>query len=87
MTATGWTWDECLDQLTGPRIEALYAAWRQYPPTHKLVAAFVGYKGEKPAGEPGGIQHMSSEMAERIIAAGGVLISGDMLGGPRGGQQ
>lgn len=82
MTSTGWTWDDCLDQLTISRLAALYKSWRMHPPAHKLIAAYIEYK---PALLPGeatpGSTHMTGEMAEAIIRTGGVLISGDMLRG------
>ena len=41
---TGWTWDEALDGLTMPRLAALQAEWRAYPPAHWLVAAALKYR-------------------------------------------
>lgn len=74
--------------MTIPRIEALYAAWKRTPPLNKLVAVYLEYKPPLDRGEASpGVEHMSSEMAEAIIRSGGVLISGDMLGGPAGGQR
>lgn len=82
MSGVAWTWDECLDQLTMPRIEAIYRAWKRTPPTAKLLAAFVGYKPPPDAGEASpGVQHMTGDMMDAIIRAGGVLISADMLNG------
>ena len=83
MTSTGWTWDQCLDQLTLPRLAALQAEWRRCPPVHRLLAAFVGYEAPAPAERS---QYMSPEMIDRIIQGGGAFITGDMLGGPRGGR-
>lgn len=83
MASTGWTWDECLDQLDTPRMAALEAIWLRWPPVHKLLAAFIGYK----APEEQAKQYITPEVADRIIQSGGVFITGDMLGGPRGGQR
>jgi len=43
-TVTGWTWETCEDELTWPRIEALYEEWADHPPVHETVAAYLGYK-------------------------------------------
>jgi hypothetical protein len=49
MTVTGQDWDRLEDSLTWPRIVALYDYWRQSPPSHVLLAGYVGYKPpEKP---------------------------------------
>ena len=85
MTTIGWTWDQCLDQLTAPRLAALEAVWQRWPPVHKLLAAFVGYKPPQLVEEQPSF--MSPEMVQRIIDSGGAFITGDMLGGPRGGQR
>lgn len=42
--STGWTWDYCEDELTWPRIEALYDEWADHPPVHEMVAVYLGYK-------------------------------------------
>lgn len=42
--ATGWTWDEIETQMTLPRLKALGRAWRRHPPSHLLLAAWLGYK-------------------------------------------
>jgi hypothetical protein len=44
MMVTGRPWDELEDTLTAPRLEALFAEWRQHPPVGDLVAAYIGYK-------------------------------------------
>lgn len=41
---TGWTWDYVEEQLDIPRLAALNAYWRNHPPVHYLLAAFVGFK-------------------------------------------
>jgi hypothetical protein len=44
VAATGWTWDDTLDGLTIPRLQALRAEWRRRPPVHWLVAAALRYQ-------------------------------------------
>lgn len=41
---TGWTWEYIDDQMTLPRLYGLYEYWRDHPPLHALVAAFLGVK-------------------------------------------
>lgn len=43
ISCTGWTWEQ-VGRLTLPRLRALYAHWRQHPPTHRLVASYLGYE-------------------------------------------
>lgn len=43
ISCTGWTWEQ-VGRLTLPRLRALYAHWRHHPPTHRLVAAYLGYE-------------------------------------------
>lgn len=45
--STGWTWDYIDDNMTIPRYLALAKYWKEWPPIHKLVAAYLGYKGKK----------------------------------------
>ena len=48
-TTTGWTWDYIGQNLTLPRVYALMEYWRKHPPTHILVAAYLGVKSDSPA--------------------------------------
>jgi hypothetical protein len=58
-TTTGWTYGE-IDGLTLPQVVELKTYWRENPPVHQLVAAYMGYK---PPADPG--QEQSGEgMAE-----------------------
>lgn len=41
--ALGWTWDAAESQLDLHRLQALTTHWRSHPPTHLLVAAYLGY--------------------------------------------
>lgn len=40
---TGWTWDE-VGRLTLPRYRALYRRFKDHPPVHWMVAAYLGIK-------------------------------------------
>lgn len=50
IASTGWTWAD-VDDLTIPRYLALLRYWKQSPPIHMLVAAYMGFKGAD-AGTP-----------------------------------
>jgi len=50
VSVTGWTWDYCEDELTMDRIGALQQEWMEHPPVGDLLAAFMGFKYEKPKG-------------------------------------
>jgi len=68
---TGYTWDE-VGRLTLPRIRALMNYWAKHPPTHVLVAAYLGFKG-------GGTQaQQAPEQASALheLAAGAPLLTG-----------
>lgn len=42
---TGWTWDQCRDQLDLPRVAAMRAAWKDNPPltiTMRMAAEALG---------------------------------------------
>ena len=42
---TGWTWDQVLDQVDTPRLEAFRRAWADCPPLCDVVAfAIAGIK-------------------------------------------
>lgn len=43
----GWTWEYIDDAMTIPRYVALVEYWKSWPPLHQLVAAWMGYKGER----------------------------------------
>lgn len=60
--ATGWTWDEVETQMTLPRLKALGRAWRRHPPSHLLLAAWLGYKA--PAGPRGREGEPRGDLAE-----------------------
>lgn len=42
------SWDEVEEQLTLPRLIALTVYWEVHPPTHLLLAGFVGFKPKEP---------------------------------------
>lgn len=47
--ATGWTWEYIGERLTLPRLYALYAHWRKFPPVAVSVALYLGIKPKAPA--------------------------------------
>ena len=55
--STGWTWEYVAADIDLVRLGHLSEYWKQHPPTHVLVAAYMGV-GEKsapsdPNGPPG----------------------------------
>lgn len=74
--ATGWGWEQTLDELTAPRLAALREHWRMHPPVHKIVAAFCGYKPppEKPEADP--VRISTPDQARAFMAATGGRIEG-----------
>jgi hypothetical protein len=50
--ATGWTWEYIGQCLTWPRLEAMHAHWRRYPPVHISVALFTGSGTRASASKP-----------------------------------
>ena len=40
----GWTWEYIGECMTLPRLAAMSEHWKQYPPVHKSVAAYLGIK-------------------------------------------
>jgi hypothetical protein len=51
MMGIGYTWEQ-VDDFDLPRVYAVYRGWRRHPPTHWLMASYVGYK-PPPSAEPG----------------------------------
>jgi len=49
---TGWTWDYVRNHVDLPTLDALNAEWRQHPPVHHLVAAYLDYQPSQHAGAP-----------------------------------
>jgi hypothetical protein len=47
--ALGWGWTQAEAELDLHRLQALTQHWRQHPPTHLLVAAYLQYEPPKPA--------------------------------------
>ena len=46
-SSTGWSWDYVEETLTVPRLLALCACWRNHPPAHLLLAAWLGVKPKR----------------------------------------
>jgi hypothetical protein len=44
--ATGWTWEYIGQYLTLPRLFAMHAVWRKYPPLIVAAASLLGVKAE-----------------------------------------
>jgi hypothetical protein len=40
----GWTWEYIDSEMTLPRLYSLNKYWERHPPTHILLAAFMGVK-------------------------------------------
>lgn len=62
----GWTWDYCDWHLDIPRLISLNRYWRNSPPVHLLVAAYMGIKpreSEVPPATPDQMAELS-EMFE-----------------------
>jgi hypothetical protein len=38
------TWDQVLDELDLPRLQAINTYWAAHPPTHILIATYLGIK-------------------------------------------
>lgn len=57
----GWTWDYVAENIDLPRLKHLNAYWAAHPPVHILVAAYMGYKGQKSAQE-------QEESADEVIS-------------------
>lgn len=57
-----------MDELTLPRLEALYSYWRHHPPLHVLVAAYMGVKAPtKPADSSPATQQDNEAAIEAFI--------------------
>jgi hypothetical protein len=44
ITVTGWTWEYINEYMTLPRLYAMDSYWESRPPTHMMVAAYLGIK-------------------------------------------
>ena len=42
VVSTGMAWDQVEDQITIPRMKALYRYWEDHPPVHLIAAAMAG---------------------------------------------
>lgn len=75
-TATGWTLHE-IEQLTLWELNDLMAYWKDYPPTHVLVAAYLmgGNKARSRRPPTGGINGNSKfdDLVRDIAFAGGTV--------------
>ncbi|MGB8422178.1 hypothetical protein [Paraburkholderia sp.] len=42
MTTFGWSWEYVDEQMTLPRLHAVWKQWKRFPPIHKMVAVYLG---------------------------------------------
>jgi hypothetical protein len=49
MTCFGWSWEYIDEQMTLPRLRAIWKQWNRFPPLHMMVGAYFGYGKEKKA--------------------------------------
>jgi hypothetical protein len=63
--ATGWTWEYIGQCLTLPRLFAMHAVWREYPPLIVAAASLLGVKPESPVPETR--EDVAKAMAEAAI--------------------
>ncbi|HFC8542721.1 TPA: hypothetical protein ACFP4Q_000835 [Neisseria weaveri] len=68
---TGWTWDYVAENIDLPRLNHLGEYWKQHPPVHILVAAYMGYKGQDAP------KTDETDAAEAISMLGGDTLSED----------
>ncbi len=63
ITITGWTWEYIDEQMTLPRLYGLSDYWRDHPPLHILIGAFLGVK---PAGKPKTTEQQESDLNQMV---------------------
>ena len=67
MAITGMGWNQVLDELDLIRLEALNQYWDNHPPTHILIASYLGIK---PKTKPKPLD--TNNMAELAASFGGI---------------
>lgn len=65
ITVTGWTWEYIDMNMTLPRLYSLTQYWRDNPPLHILIGAFLGVK---PSGKS--LKNKEPDLAELIAELG-----------------
>jgi hypothetical protein len=73
MTALGWTWDQ-VGSCPFNEVFSLWKYWRKNPPTHELVAAYLGV-GES------GESSSSGDVPDSSIVGGLTITENPLLGG------
>ena len=68
-TATGWIFSQ-IDQLTLWDVNDLFEYWRDYPPTHVLVAAYLT-GGKRTSSSKNRLKSNIDDLAQAISFAGG----------------
>lgn len=43
MTSFGWSWEYVDEQMTLPRLYAIWKQWKRSPPVHLMIAGYLGY--------------------------------------------
>ena len=54
------SWDDVEDQITIPRMQALYRYWEENPPLHKIAAAMAGIEPRNKQKEYAGAEDLLS---------------------------
>lgn len=68
---TGMSLNDIADQFDLPRLDALYAYHKKFPPLHIMVAAYLGAGESKPTSQ----QNQPDLFAELAQFPGGVFVS------------
>lgn len=56
----GWDWDYVLWNVDLPRLRSLNLYWKNHPPVHQLVAAYMNYEPKKDAPQYGAPEAVST---------------------------
>lgn len=43
MTTFGWSWEYVDEEMTLPRLYAIWKQWKRSPPMHVMIAAYLGH--------------------------------------------
>lgn len=70
MAVTGMSWDAVLDEFDLIRLKAVNDYWDAHPPTHILIAAYLGIKPKNKTTSEDNLQ--SSDINELATALGGI---------------
>lgn len=76
---TGWTWEQVRQEMTLPRLRTMQRLWARHPPTHILVAGYLGYKPDADDPAPAAKDETTQDLGELFQlfpAAGGIVQHG-----------